>query len=346
VTAQSGTDAKATFTYQENPYLTVDQTVYTLSALEALPAATQTPTKEEVSDHGTPYGYYDAMYYRYTGVWLKDLVSGDVTVTGTDGSALVISADQVENYFVACGYTASKSDTNVSEGKRYTYAYEAPRLIVPGDGTLVGEAEVGAQGNKMVTVAVSAVVSVSGAQAQTVFADLGSYGWAKDAIEALSAQGVVNGDGTGNFLPGAKITRGDFMLMLYRAYGLQASGSENFADVPADSYYAQAIAAAKALGIAQGDGENFRPTDPISRQEAMTLIYRTLTAVGKDLASYTGALDAFDDSASVADWASQAVSTLVAANVIQGSDGKINPNGDLTRAEMAVALYRALENIK
>lgn len=180
-------------------------------------------------------------------------------------------------------------------------------------------------------------------QAQTTgFLDLDGYGWARDAIEALSAQGVVNGDGNGGFLPNAKITRGDFMLMLYRAYDLQAVGGESFPDVPADSYYAQAIAAGKALGIAQGSGGSFRPTGSISRQEAMTLLYRALQAAGKDLDGSAGALDAFADGDAVADWAVEGVSALVHAGVIQGSEGRIDPDGTMTRAEMAVALWRAL----
>ena len=86
VTAGEGTSAEVVFTYNENDYLAVNDTVYTLTAFQALESAVQTPSKEEVEAHGTPYGYYDAMYYRYNGVWLRSLVSGDVTVTAADGS--------------------------------------------------------------------------------------------------------------------------------------------------------------------------------------------------------------------------------------------------------------------
>lgn len=346
VTAAAGTTAKAVFTYKEGVYLTINGKDYTRSGLASHTSATQTPSKDEVSAHGTPYGYYDAMYYRYNGVWLNDLVSGDVTVTDASGKTVQIPAADLEKYFVATGYTASKSDTNVSEGKRFTYAYEAPRLIIPGDGTLVGEAEAKNSGNKMVTEVLKSVSAISGKNAASKFNDLAGYAWAENAINALSERGVVSGTGNGKYTPAANIKRGDFILMLYRAYGFTSDSKDNFADVKAGAYYYDAIAAAKELGIAAGDGTNFYPESAITRQEAMTLIYRTLKAVGKDLSAYSGDLSSFKDSANVASWAVDAVSALVGAGVINGANGNINPSGNMTRAEMAVALYRALDNIK
>jgi len=160
ITAAEGTSTKAVFTYRENTWLTVIDQPYTLSAFEALSSFTQTPTAEEVSAHGTPYGYYDAMYYRYTGVWLKDLVNGSAVLKAADGSTVTVPAADTGKYFIVSGYTASKSSTNVSEGKRYTYALAQPQVIIPGDGTLVGEAEAAAEGNKKVTVAVEELQSI------------------------------------------------------------------------------------------------------------------------------------------------------------------------------------------
>ena len=346
ITAGAGTEVTVTFTYKENDYLTVDGKVYTLSALDAMDKATQTPSPEEVSAHGTPYGYYDAMYYRYNGVWLKDIVFGDTTVTGTDGSTISIPSADLAKYFIATGYTASKSSTNVSEGKRYTYAYDAPKLLIPEEGTLVGETDVGAEGNKMVPVAMDKAVSITSAGApESPFTDLGNYGWAKDSINKLYSLGIVKGVTATKFAPGDNIKRGDFMLMLYRAYGLEAGLGDCFADVPETAYYYEAIAAAKNLGIAKGDGVNFYPQREITRQEAMTLIYRTLTALGKDLSKYSGDLSVFPDSSLLASWAVDAVGALVGAGVINGADGKLNPNGNMTRAEMSASLCRALEKL-
>lgn len=178
------------------------------------------------------------------------------------------------------------------------------------------------------------------------FSDLEGYSWAEEAILALYEAEIVNGVGDNSFQPAASIKRGDFILMLYRAYGLTAETDGNFADVEEDMYYAEALAVAKALNIAQGDGENFYPESNITRQEAMTLIYRTLVVAEFDLESYAGDLESFTDNESIADWALEAISALVGAEVIFGSDNMINPLGNMSRAEMAVALYRALNNIQ
>ena len=114
--------------------------------------------------------------------------------------------------------------------------------------------------------------------------------------------------------------------------------------MPANSYYAQAIAAAKSMGIATGTGDgNFRPTAPLTRQDAMLLIQRTVQATGGIMNNGTAlALSGFSDRASVASYAQGAVSALVQAGIIKGSNGMLNPTSYLTRAEMATILHRVL----
>ena len=344
ITAAEGTEAQAVFTYQESTWLTVADSAYTLSGFEALPTFTQTPTKDEVSAHGTPYGYYNAMYYRYTGVWLNDLVTGDAVLKAADGTSVTVPAAETEKYFIVSGYTASKSSTNVSEGKRYTYALATPQVIIPSEGTLVGEAEAGAEGNQKVTVAVDKLQAIQG-DPVVYFTDLGNYAWASDAIYDLVGKGVVKGQGGTIYGPALNIKRGDFMLMLVRAYDLKADYTDNFKDVASGSYYYDAIAIAKVLGIAQGDGTNFKPDASITRQEAMALLYRTLTITEHDMSAYNADLSSFTDNALVADWAKAPVSALVGAKIIQGSNNQLNPLGNMTRAEMAVALDKALLNL-
>ncbi len=174
------------------------------------------------------------------------------------------------------------------------------------------------------------------------FTDLDNFSWAKEAVADLSRRGVVKGVSAGRFGPGLNIKRGDFMLMLVRAYDITASSDDSFKDVPAGSYYYDAIAAARAMGIAKGEGSLFKPESPITRQEALALLHRTLTLNGQELPAGGSALDGFIDAALVADWARDATGSLVAAGVIQGSNNAVNPLGLLTRAEMAVILKRAL----
>ncbi|MCD7948326.1 MAG: S-layer homology domain-containing protein [Oscillospiraceae bacterium] len=171
-----------------------------------------------------------------------------------------------------------------------------------------------------------------------------NWPWAFAEIDTLYEAQVVNGTAENIYTPQGNITRGDFMLMLYRAYDLSAERYDNFADVPAGSYYYEAIGVAKALGIAQGDGTNFMPDDPISRQDIMTLLYRTANSLHWDLTAGSETdLAGFTDSAAISTYAIDAVATLVKAGIIQGSENAIHPLSDTTRAEMAVMLARVME---
>ena len=184
------------------------------------------------------------------------------------------------------------------------------------------------------------------------FSDVGtSLSWAADSVDFLSYEGVAQGS-NGKYRPTANITRGDFMLMLYRAFledeHKNDSITSNFSDVTKgtttyskETY--QAVGVAKKLGIAQGTNGKFNPKSYITRQEAMTLIYRTLDEVNYDL-SYTvsTSTSSFKDYSSVASYARTAISDLIGHGIVIGNNSKINPTSNITRAEMAVILHRVL----
>ncbi len=189
-------------------------------------------------------------------------------------------------------------------------------------------------------------ITITAPTSSGTFADVGAnYSWAAASVDYLYRAGVVTGTDATHFAPAQNITRGDFVLMLYRAFGLQNAGTASFTDVPQDSYYAQAIAAAKAMGIATGGGGGtFNPTSPLTRQDAMLLIQRTINATGGSLRDGAEAsLSTFADRGNVAPYAQGAVSALVQAGIIKGDNaGRLNPTGSLSRAEMATILHRVL----
>ncbi|MGI6180537.1 MAG: S-layer homology domain-containing protein [Agathobaculum sp.] len=173
------------------------------------------------------------------------------------------------------------------------------------------------------------------------------YSWAHREIDALALNGVVQGSGNHLFYPGNQITRADFIVMLDRAYGMSEamdsgliSSKGSFSDVPAGSYYSKAVTAAKAFGIATGtkDGR-FLPKNKMTRQDAMVFLKRTIDCT--PLTLQTGAISGFSDINQISGYAKEAVNALVIAQVIGGSNGKLNPKAMVTRAEMAVMLYRA-----
>ena len=183
------------------------------------------------------------------------------------------------------------------------------------------------------------------------FRDLANYNWAEAAIGAMSARSVVQGTAEGRYEPEQSIKRADFVLMLMRAMelnndrgGAGFSGDEaHFADVPQDSYYYEAVAKAAQLGIVQGTNDSqFQPDEPVTRQDVMVLIDRTLEVKQPGWSTAAGSLAAFTDQSTIAPYAQGSVARLVQAGVVEGNNGAIHPMKDLTRAEAAVLLMRVL----
>ena len=179
------------------------------------------------------------------------------------------------------------------------------------------------------------------------FTDLSGYDWAEDAIYVLKAKGIISGISETEFAPSNNIKRGDFILMLTRMLNIDTPFTENFEDVPTDSYYYNAIGKAKAAGIAQGSGTDFMPEQTITRQDLITLAYRAFLNKGyiTEVSDLT-ALDVFNDKADISEYANAPMASMVAAGIIKGSDGKVNPLGNATRAETAVMCSRLVELMK
>ena len=177
--------------------------------------------------------------------------------------------------------------------------------------------------------------------------DVASDHWSFDAVEYCYAKGIVNGISATEFGRDYPIIRGDFILMLYNALGKPAvSGPCTFLDVKEGDHFYTALAWGQQNGLASGVGNNkFAPRDNITREQAFSLLYRFLPMAGKSVPDGSLAvLDQFKDKGKIAAFAQTASATLVAQGLASGSDGKLDPKGTLTRAQMASLLYRALEH--
>lgn len=176
------------------------------------------------------------------------------------------------------------------------------------------------------------------------FTDMQNYAWALPSVEFLFQNGITNGVTQTQFKPAQKIQRCDFLLMLCRAFQLRTNSTTSFPDVPADSYYAWAVATAKDLGITYGNGGLFLPHQNLTRQEAMVLIKRAMTAAGKSVpAGDPSILNAYTDGAQVSSYGKVAVASMVQMGVVQGNAAKqLKPMAPISRAEMAVILHRVL----
>jgi len=182
------------------------------------------------------------------------------------------------------------------------------------------------------------------------FNDVASNAWYKDAVDFIVARSITTGTGNNNYSPNADLTRGQFIVMLLKAYQIEAANdadilAANFSDA-GDTYYSDYLAAAKSLGIAKGLGNNlFAPNKEISRQEMFVLLYNTLDILDElPAASGSNQLADYDDADDVASWANEALSTLIKAGIVSGNNNRIDPLTITTRAQMAQVLYNLLSD--
>jgi hypothetical protein len=177
------------------------------------------------------------------------------------------------------------------------------------------------------------------------FYDVASGAWYCGAVSFIAARGITTGTGGGNYSPDAKLTRGEFIVLLMRAYGIAPSlnPTDNFADA-GSVYYTDYLAAAKRLGISAGVGGNmYAPDREITRQEMFTLLYNALKVIGELPGGASGqTLADFSDTADIASWAKDAMKLFVETGTISGSGGRLSPTDTTTRAEMAQVLYNLL----
>ncbi|WP_339245350.1 S-layer homology domain-containing protein [Paenibacillus sp. FSL R10-2796] len=180
---------------------------------------------------------------------------------------------------------------------------------------------------------------------QVSFADVPEASWYSHAVGFLAARSITSGTDAEHYSPNAAITRGQFIVLLLKAYDItpDAIAADNFADA-GNTYYTNYLATAKRLGVATGSGDNqFQPDIQITRQELFTLLYRSLVALGELPSEKTAAtLAGFSDAGQIAGYAQEALQALVERGVVTGANGKLNPKEVTTRAEAAQVIYNLL----
>ena len=161
------------------------------------------------------------------------------------------------------------------------------------------------------------------------FDDVASSDWFADAVKYVADKGLMNGTDDNQFSPNASTTRGMLMTVLARYAGEDTTGGA--------AWYEKGMNWAKAKGVS--DGTN--PNADITREQLVTMLYRY---AGTPTAN--GSLSDFSDAASVSSYAANAMQWAVANGIVNGSNGKLNPQNNATRAEVAAILMRFCEMSK
>lgn len=170
------------------------------------------------------------------------------------------------------------------------------------------------------------------------FVDVKETDWYYEAVKFAFEKGITSGVSETAYAPNNKVTRGQFITMLCRAYGIKEMTGDNFADC-GDTWYTGYLAAAKQLGISNGIGDNkFAPEKEVSREEMVTLIYNYLKSVGEVSDEQNDI--SFEDGDTISDWAKSGVAFASSKGYVTGKGNNLfDPSGDATRAELAQIFF-------
>lgn len=181
------------------------------------------------------------------------------------------------------------------------------------------------------------------------FADTKVSEWYHDGVHFCLEKGLMVGTSDTAFAPGMKTSRAMIATILWRLNGSPVPKARiaDFPDVVDGSWCADAVRWCAEQKIVLGhDNGNFGPSDPITREQLATMLYRYEQAVngGGFTGSWMFLLD-FADADQVSPWADEAMHYMTMHGVITGKDGKrLDPQGPATRAEVATMLQRYMES--
>ena len=149
--------------------------------------------------------------------------------------------------------------------------------------------------------------------------------WGKDAIDFVSARGLVSGMNDSTYAPDNATTRAQLWTILARQNDADLSGG--------GSWYEKAQTWAKANGISDGTA----PEGTINRAQMVTMLYRAAGSPAVEGASAFTDISADSYYAKAAAWAAKNGITAGVGN------GRFEPNGTCTRGQIATFLYRYMK---
>ena len=169
-----------------------------------------------------------------------------------------------------------------------------------------------------------------------VFVDVAEGSYYEEAIDWAVEKGITNGVSSNMFAPNDPCTRAQIVTFLWRAAGSPAPKSiSSFTDVPADAFYAKAVAWAVENGITSGTGESkFSPNATCTRAQAVTFLYR---ASGSPAVSGSAEFSDVSATAFYADAVAWAAKKGITTGIGGGLFGADN---DCTRGQIVTFLWR------
>ena len=165
------------------------------------------------------------------------------------------------------------------------------------------------------------------------YADVQTNDWYFGAVQYVTENGLMNGTGNG-FEPNLATSRAMIWTILARMSDVNTASSGEW------------YAVAQQWAIANGVSDGTMPNGTITREQLAAMLYRYAVSKGMVKGPATADLSVFADANSVSNYAVEAMQWAVSTGLIGGMDGKLNPQGSATRAQVATMLMRFAELAK
>ena len=164
------------------------------------------------------------------------------------------------------------------------------------------------------------------------FTDVPAGSWYYGGVEYAYENGLMTGTSRTMFSPSTDTTRGMIVTILARLEGENTSGTP---------WYAAGQTWAMANGVSDGTGME----RSITREQLAAMLYRYAKLCGYDVTAEPASIQTFADYDSVSAYAREAMAWCVESGLIQGSSGRLAPQENATRAQVAAILTRFAQKI-
>ena len=240
------------------------------------------------------------------------------------------------------GSISPSGNVSVREGRDQTFTITPDKgyavANVKIDGKSIGAVKSYTFENVSRTHTIEVIFMKANGNPQTgVFVDVATGSYYEDAVDWAVENGITQGTDDTHFAPDGICTRAQAVAFLWRAAGSPKPETRTmpFADVPAGSYYYDAVLWAVENGIAKGTSDTtFSPNMTCSRAQIVTFLWRS------EKSPAAGTANPFADVKSTAYYA-DAVLWAVKENIAKGTTNTtFSPDADCTRAQIVTFLWR------
>ena len=299
-------------------------------------------------------GAFRSGSYRFDG-WYTERNGGELITTSTVFAANTIvyahwtytggsggSGGYVPGYYIiratagAGGSITPSGDVSVRAGANQTFTITPNRGYAVSDVKIDGRSIGAVRSYTFENISASHTIEVQ-FRVRSSFVDVPSGSYYEDAVDWAVANGITTGTDAARFSPDGICTRAQAVTFLWRAAGRPAPESRTmpFTDVPADSYYYDAVLWAVENGITKGTSSTtFSPDDTCTRAQIVTFLWRS------EQSPAAGSSNPFTDVSADAYYADAVLWAVKEAITTGTTRTTFSPDAECTRAQIVTFLWR------